>query len=119
MAPKTRRERDTMGEIEVAADRYWGAQTERSLHHFAIGFDVMPRELIRALGIIKKAAAQVNMDLGLLDRKLGEAIARAADEVVSGQLDAHFPLRIWQTGSGTQSNMNANEVISNRAIEML
>jgi fumarate hydratase, class II len=116
---KTRRERDTMGDIEVAADRYWGAQTERSLHHFAIGFDVMPRELIRALGLIKKAAALVNMDLGLLDRKVGDTIVKAADEVVSGKLDEHFPLRIWQTGSGTQSNMNANEVISNRAIEML
>jgi fumarate hydratase, class II len=116
---KTRRERDTMGDIEVDASRYWGAQTERSLHHFAIGFDTMPREVIRALGLIKKAAALVNVELGLLDRKLADAIVRAADEVIEGKLDDHFPLRIWQTGSGTQSNMNANEVISNRAIEML
>jgi fumarate hydratase class II len=107
-----------MGEIEVAADKYWGAQTERSLHHFNIGFDVMPREMIRALGILKKAAAMVNFDLGKLDGEKKDLIVRAADEVIEGKLDEHFPLRVWQTGSGTQTNMNANEVISNRAIEM-
>jgi fumarate hydratase, class II len=115
---KTRTESDSMGEIEVAADKYWGAQTERSLHHFNIGFDVMPREMIRALGILKKAAAMVNFDLGKLDGEKKDLIVRAADEVIEGQLDEHFPLRVWQTGSGTQTNMNANEVISNRAIEM-
>jgi fumarate hydratase class II len=111
-------ESDTMGEVEVAADRYWGAQTQRSLHHFDIGFDVMPREMIRALGVLKKAAALVNRDLGKLDEERAALIARAADEVIEGRLDAHFPLRVWQTGSGTQTNMNANEVISNRAIEL-
>jgi fumarate hydratase class II len=113
----TRVERDSMGEIEVAADRYWGAQTERSLHHFNIGFDTMPRELIRALGLLKKAAALVNEDLGKLPPDKARLIVRAADEVIEGKLDEHFPLRVWQTGSGTQTNMNANEVISNRAIE--
>ncbi len=107
-----------MGAVEVAADKYWGAQTERSLHHFNIGFDVMPREMIRAFGILKKACAIVNNDLGkLADDKL-KLIVQACDEVIEGKLDAHFPLRVWQTGSGTQTNMNANEVISNRAIEI-
>ncbi|MBX3265635.1 MAG: class II fumarate hydratase [Acidobacteria bacterium] len=115
---KTRIETDSMGEIAVAADVYWGAQTERSLKHFNIGFDVMPREVIRALGILKKAAAIVNCDLGKLPAEKRDLIVRAADQVIEGKLDAHFPLRVWQTGSGTQTNMNANEVISNRAIEM-
>jgi fumarate hydratase, class II len=107
-----------MGAIEVAADRYWGAQTERSLHHFNIGNDRMPREMIRALGILKKAAAQVNQDLGKLPEDKAKLIIQACDEVIEGKLDSHFPLRVWQTGSGTQTNMNANEVISNRAIEL-
>src|SRR5688572_13239 len=111
-------ETDSMGEIEVAADAYWGAQTQRSLKHFNIGFDVMPREVIRALGILKKAAAIVNFDLGKLPEDKKDLIVRAADEVIEGKLDGHFPLRVWQTGSGTQTNMNANEVISNRAIEI-
>src|ERR1035437_9704174 len=114
----TRTETDSMGAIEVPADRYYGAQTARSLIHFDIGRDVMPPELIRALGILKKAAALVNRDLGKLSEKKCQLIAQASDEVISGKLDDHFPLRIWQTGSGTQTNMNANEVISNRAIEM-
>ncbi len=118
MKQDTRMESDSMGEIEVAADKYWGAQTERSLHHFNIGFDVMPREMIRALGILKKAAAMVNFDLGKLPEDKKDLIVRAADEVIEGKLDEHFPLRVWQTGSGTQTNMNANEVISNRAIEI-
>jgi fumarate hydratase class II len=117
-SPKTRTETDSMGPIEVAADRYWGAQTERSLHHFNIGDDRMPREMIRALGILKKAAALVNEDLGKLSPEKTQLIVHACDEVIEGRLDAHFPLRIWQTGSGTQTNMNANEVISNRAIEI-
>jgi len=107
-----------MGKIEVPADRYWGAQTQRSLHHFAIGADTMPRPVIRAFGVLKEAAALVNADLGKLDPHLAELIVTAAREVASGQLDGHFPLRVWQTGSGTQTNMNANEVISNRAIEL-
>ncbi len=111
-------EKDSMGEIEVQSDKYWGAQTERSLHHFDIGFDTMPRELIRAFGILKKAAAIANASLGKLKTEKLKLIEQAADEVISGKLDAHFPLRIWQTGSGTQTNMNANEVISNRAIEI-
>jgi fumarate hydratase class II len=115
---KTRIETDSMGEIEVAADAYWGAQTQRSLKHFNIGFDVMPREMIRALGILKKAAAIVNNDLGKLPADKKDLIVRAADEVIEGKLDEHFPLKVWQTGSGTQTNMNANEVISNRAIEI-
>jgi fumarate hydratase, class II len=115
---KFRIETDSMGEIEVAADRYWGAQTQRSLHHFNIGFDVMPREMIRALGILKKAAALVNQDLGKLPADKVKLIVAACDEVIDGKLDEHFPLRVWQTGSGTQTNMNANEVISNRAIEL-
>ena len=114
----TRIETDSMGKVEVAADRYWGAQTQRSLQHFSIGRDVMPRPLIRAIGILKEAAALVNADLGKLDPHRAELIAAAAREVRDGKLDDHFPLRIWQTGSGTQTNMNANEVISNRAIEL-
>ena len=117
-AAKTRIETDSMGAIEVAADRYWGAQTERSLHHFNIGDDRMPREMIRALGILKKAAAQVNEELGKLSPDKAKLIMQACDEVIEGKLDSHFPLRVWQTGSGTQTNMNANEVISNRAIEL-
>src|ERR1051325_390550 len=115
---KTRIETDSMGEIEVPSDVYWGAQTQRSLMHFNIGFDVMPREVIRALGILKKAAAITNHALGKLPEDKLKLIVQAADEVISGKLDAHFPLRVWQTGSGTQTNMNANEVISNRAIEI-
>ncbi len=115
---KTRTETDSMGAVEVPADRYWGAQTARSLIHFDIGRDVMPREIVRAMGILKKAAALVNRDLGKLPKEKCDLVARAADEVIEGKLDDHFPLRVWQTGSGTQSNMNANEVISNRAIEM-
>ncbi len=114
----TRTETDSMGTIEVPADRYYGAQTARSLIHFDIGRDVMPRELIRALGILKKAAALVNRDLGKLSAEKCRLIAQASDEVIAGKLDDHFPLRVWQTGSGTQTNMNANEVIANRAIEM-
>src|SRR4029079_6303879 len=115
---KMRIESDSMGEIEVPTWAYWGAQTQRSLKYFNIGFDVMPREVIRALGILKKAAAIVNFDLGKLDEDKMKLIVQAADEVIDGSLDEHFPLRIWQTGSGTQTNMNANEVISNRAIEI-
>jgi fumarate hydratase class II len=111
-------ESDSMGKIEVPNDRYYGAQTARSLIHFNIGRDVMPPELIRAFGILKKAAALVNQDLGKLPPEKAKFIAQAADEVIAGKLDEHFPLRIWQTGSGTQTNMNANEVISNRAIEI-
>jgi len=111
-------ETDTMGEIQVPADKYYGAQTARSLKNFRIGGERMPRELIRAMGILKKAAAQVNMELGTLPKEKGELIVKAADEVIEGKLDDHFPLVVWQTGSGTQTNMNANEVISNRAIEM-
>ncbi|MEC7462414.1 MAG: lyase family protein, partial [Candidatus Thermoplasmatota archaeon] len=111
-------ERDTMGELSVPDDRYWGAQTARSLMNFDIGNDLMPREVIRAFGILKKAAARTNKDLGTIDSSLADLIISAASEVVSGDLDNHFPLSVWQTGSGTQSNMNANEVIANRAIEM-
>lgn len=107
-----------MGTIEVPSDRYWGAQTQRSLIHFDIGNDIMPPELVRAFGILKKAAALVNHDLGKLDDEKTCLITQAADEVIAGKLNDHFPLRIWQTGSGTQTNMNANEVISNRAIEL-
>ena len=114
----TRTETDSMGEIAVRADRYWGAQTERSLHHFSIGAERFPRPLIRAFGLLKKAAALTNQDLGLLPPELVTLIVAAADEVIEGKLDDHFPLFVWQTGSGTQTNMNANEVISNRAIEM-
>jgi fumarate hydratase, class II len=114
----TRIETDTMGEIAVASDRYWGAQTQRSLQNFKIGSERMPIEVIRALGIIKQAAAQVNTDLKLLPAEKRDLIVKAAQEVVDGKLDDHFPLVVWQTGSGTQTNMNVNEVISNRAIEM-
>src|SRR6266478_5197246 len=113
-----RTESDSMGKIDVPADRYYGAQTARSLIHFAIGKDVMPPELIRAFGILKKAAALVNQDLGKLPPEKAKLIVQACDEVIAGTLDDHFPLRVWQTGSGTQTNMNANEVISNRAIEI-
>jgi fumarate hydratase class II len=116
---KTRTETDTFGPIEVDASKYWGAQAERSLHNFKIGWEKQPVSIVRALGIVKRAAAEVNMQLGHLDPKLGETIVKAAQEVIEGKLDSHFPLSVWQTGSGTQSNMNANEVISNRAIEML
>ena len=116
--PATRTESDSMGEVEVPADRYWGAQTQRSLHHFDIGIETMPKPLIRAFGVLKGAAAEVNRDLGRLDANLAALIEQAASEVAKGALDEHFPLRIWQTGSGTQTNMNANEVISNRAIEL-
>ena len=118
--PKTHRtETDTFGPIEVPADRYWGAQAQRSLGNFKIGWEKQPQPIVRALGIVKRAAAEANMDLGRLDPKIGKAIVAAAQEVIDGKLDEHFPLVVWQTGSGTQSNMNANEVISNRAIEML
>ena len=117
-AGPTRTESDSMGKIEVPADRYYGAQTARSLIHFAIGMDIMPAELIRAFGILKKAAALVNLDLGKLPADKAKLITQAADEVIAGKLHEHFPLRVWQTGSGTQTNMNVNEVISNRAIEM-
>ena len=116
---KTRTETDTFGPIEVASDRYWGAQAERSLGNFKIGWEKQPKPIVRALGIVKRAAAETNMGLGKLDQKIADAIVKAAQEVIDGKLDDHFPLVVWQTGSGTQSNMNANEVISNRAIEML
>ena len=115
----TRTESDSFGPLEVPADRYWGAQTQRSLLNFPIGWEKQPVAIVRALGVIKQAAAQTNMGLGILDATLGNAIIQAAGEVVAGKLDDHFPLVVWQTGSGTQSNMNANEVISNRAIEAL
>jgi fumarate hydratase, class II len=118
MSGSLSKESDSMGTIEVPADRYWGAQTQRSLIHFDIGEDTMFPELIRAFGILKKAAALVNHDLGKLDEKQTRLITEAADEVISGRLDEHFPLKIWQTGSGTQTNMNVNEVIANRAIEL-
>ena len=118
-AGKVRAETDTFGAIEVAADRYWGAQAQRSLGNFKIGWEKQPKSIVRALGIVKRAAAETNMALGRLDPALGKAIVAAAQEVIDGKLDEHFPLVVWQTGSGTQSNMNANEVISNRAIEML
>jgi fumarate hydratase, class II len=117
--PLTRLESDSMGKIEVRSDRYYGAQTARSLIHFDIGTETMPPELIRAFGILKKAAVLVNQDLGKLAPEKAHAIVQATDEVIAGKLNDHFPLRIWQTGSGTQTNMNANEVISNRAIEIL
>ena len=117
-AQATRVETDSMGPIEVPSNHYWGAQTARSLIHFAIGRDTMPPEIIRAIGILKKAAAEVNLELGKLPADKAELIVRAADEVIAGKLDGEFPLRIWQTGSGTQTNMNANEVIANRAIEL-
>lgn len=114
-----RTEKDTMGEIKVPADKYWGAQTQRSLEFFKIGGDRFPREMIYALGVLKKCAAKANMKLGLLEEKKSVAIQKAADEVIRGDLDAHFPLVVWQTGSGTQTNMNTNEVIANRAAELL
>ncbi len=117
--PDTRIETDSLGEMEVPADRYWGAQTQRSLKNFKIGGERMPPPLVRALGIQKKASAQANIDLGVMDRTLGDAIVAAAEEVIEGTLADHFPLVVWQTGSGTQTNMNANEVIANRAIEIL
>jgi fumarate hydratase class II len=119
MTGQMRKETDSMGAVEVPADRYWGAQTQRSLEHFKIGGERFPREMIRALGLVKKACALVNRELGLLDPAKAKAITSAADEVIVGALDEHFPLVIWQTGSGTQTNMNANEVIGNRAIEIL
>src|SRR5579872_4978782 len=120
---KTRVESDSMGKIEVPADKYYGAQSARSLIHFDIGDDttprdVMPRQVIKAMAQLKKAAALVNHDLGKLDKEKTDVIVQAADEVIAGKLAAHFPLRVWQTGSGTQTNMNVNEVISNRAIEI-
>src|SRR5262245_49015678 len=116
--PLTRIETDSMGSIEVPIDRYWGAQTQRSLHHFNIGSDLMPEEVIQALGILKQAAALTNCSLGILSPDQAKLICQAADEVISGKLNIHFPLRVWQTGSGTQTNMNVNEVIANRAIEL-
>ena len=115
----TRTETDAFGPVEVASDRYWGAQSQRSLGNFKIGWERQPVGVVRALGVVKRAAAEANMALGKLDPKIGEAIVAAAQEVIDGKLDDHFPLVVWQTGSGTQSNMNANEVISNRAIEIL
>src|ERR1035441_184219 len=117
--PPTRTETDSFGPIQVPAHRYWGAQTQRSLQNFRIGHDRMPIAIIRALGIVKLAAAQTNRELGLLDQRRGRAITRAAREVIEGKLDDHFPLVVWQTGSGTQTNMNLNEVIANRANELL
>ncbi len=119
MSQNYRIETDTMGEMKVPGGRYWGAQTQRSLQNFAVGEDRMALPLVQPLGILKKAAADVNFELGKLPREKRDAIARAADEVIEGKLDSHFPLVVWQTGSGTQTNMNANEVISNRAIEIL
>jgi len=115
----TRTETDTFGPIEVASDKYWGAQAQRSLGNFKIGWEKQPLPIVRALGIIKRAAAETNVALGHLDPKIGAVIVQAANEVIEGKLDDHFPLAVWQTGSGTQSNMNANEVISNRAIEIM
>jgi fumarate hydratase class II len=112
-------ESDSMGQIEVPADHYWGAQTQRSLIHFAIGDDHMPKAVYHAYGYVKKAAALVNADAGRLPRELADAIVRAADEVITGRLDSEFPLYVWQTGSGTQSNMNVNEVVGNRASQLL
>ncbi|MCY0149754.1 class II fumarate hydratase [Hoeflea sp. G2-23] len=119
MMSSNRTETDSFGAIEVAADKYWGAQAQRSLGNFKIGWEKQPLSIVRALGIVKRAAAEANMDLKRLDPELGATIVKAAQEVIDGKLDAHFPLVVWQTGSGTQSNMNANEVVSNRAIEML
>ena len=116
---KFRKEKDSMGEIDVPEDKYYGAQTQRSLNNFKIGGEKFQRDLIRAYGIVKKAAASVNNSKGKLDSKLADPIKKAAEEVIDGKLDAHFPLVVWQTGSGTQSNMNFNEVIANRAIELL
>src|ERR1700704_3758906 len=118
-SPSMRSETDSFGPIDVPADRYWGAQTERSRQNFRIGHDRMPTPIIRALGIVKLAAAETNRELGLLDQRRARAIIRAAREVIDGKLDDHFPLVVWQTGSGTQTNMNLNEVIANRANELL
>jgi fumarate hydratase class II len=115
----SRTETDSFGPIDVPADRYWGAQTERSRQNFRIGQDRMPMALVRALGMVKLASAQTNRELGLIDRRRAAAIVRAAREVIDGKLDDHFPLVVWQTGSGTQTNMNLNEVIANRANELL
>ncbi|MHA1549203.1 MAG: lyase family protein, partial [Alphaproteobacteria bacterium] len=117
--PALRSETDTFGKIDVPADRYWGAQSQRSLGNFPIGWELQPAPIIRALGVIKRAAAEVNMDLGRLDPSIGRTIVEVAQEVAEGKLNDHFPLVVWQTGSGTQSNMNANEVIANRAIEIM
>src|ERR671935_2382989 len=121
MTARTRTETDSMGAVEVPADKYWGAQTQRSLHHFSIGgpTERMPIEVVRAFGILKKACALVNAELGKLPKDKADLIVLAADEVIEGTLDEHFPLYVWQTGSGTQSNMNVNEVISNRCIQLL
>ena len=119
MAKNVRIEHDTMGDIEVPADKLWGAQTQRSLHHFHFPGEIMPMEVVHAQVLVKKAAAAVNMALGVLDRKKGAAIIKAADEALAGKLDAHFPLVTWQTGSGTQTNMNVNEVLANRASELM
>ncbi|MEM9812432.1 MAG: class II fumarate hydratase [Pseudomonadota bacterium] len=117
--PATRTETDSFGPLEVPTEKYWGAQTQRSLQNFPIGWETQPTAIVRALGVIKQACAKANVTLGKLDPRLGEAIQTAASEVATGKLDDHFPLVVWQTGSGTQSNMNANEVIANRAIEIL
>src|SRR5690349_20669710 len=119
MAKKVRIERDTMGNIAVPADRLWGAQTQRSLHHFHFPGETMPLAVVRAQVLVKKAAAATNMALGVLDRKKGEAIVKAADEALRGRHDDHFPLVVWQTGSGTQTNMHVNELLANRASELL
>src|ERR1019366_864004 len=111
-------ETDSMGEMKVPADKYWGAQTQRSIENFKIGGDRFPKEMIKALGILKKAAAMINQELGILPSDKVDLIIRAANEVIEGKLDSHFPLVVWQTGSGTQTYMNANEVISNRAVEL-
>ena len=116
---KTRIETDTFGEIEVDAEKYWGAQSQRSIENFKIGWEKQPESIIKALGVIKAAAAQVNIDNGNLNEEIGNSIIQAAQEVIDGKLSEHFPLVVWQTGSGTQSNMNANEVISNRAIQIM
>src|SRR5436190_18127427 len=118
-SPSTRSESDSFGPIDVPADRYWGAQTERSRQNFRIGKDRMPIAIVRALGIVKLASAETNRELGLIDQRRAGAIVRAAREVIDGNLDDHFPLVVWQTGSGTQTNMNVNEVIANRANELL
>ncbi len=115
----SRIETDSLGEIEVPADRYWGAQTQRSIENFPIGDELIPVPVIRALGLIKKVAARANLEFDKLDNEIAKVIIKAAGEVAEGKLDDHFPLVVWQTGSGTQSNMNANEVIANRAIEMM
>ena len=116
---QSRIETDSFGEIAVPSDKYWGAQTSRSLMNFNIGGETMPKPLITAFGVLKRSAAMVNMQIAGLDKKIGEVIIAASDEVIDGKLDGNFPLVVWQTGSGTQTNMNVNEVISNRAIEML